>query len=342
MRPIFFVICFSLGVSLMIFSGYVPQSASARGNQGRATRVEQDSSRYGAPRRHPSLDVPLPRDPYAPAVTDDDPAPDPMDDEPDVPVAVAEPSDPVDPADTTTVATEPDVTADDTPNAFETDPLDNTTSTAEPDLPPIDEAAPPHADAGTPRVVWAGWDDLPLDGASSTGFDLKYRWRQVAGPRSLAIADADAMKTTAAGLTAAELQWYDQTYRFELLVTDPYGRTATDTVAYTVRSAPRLRMQPRAERRFEVRDGYLLPHYEAWITNLDSYESTFEIRSNAELVFTQVAGGAFDLAGGAAGDGYIYRITVFMGEGESSSWLEFLVDSAEKIPGVLQLGVTWE
>ncbi|MEW6250760.1 MAG: hypothetical protein AB1716_08940, partial [Planctomycetota bacterium] len=38
MKPVYFVICFSTGVCLMIFSGYVPQSASARNSPAADSR----------------------------------------------------------------------------------------------------------------------------------------------------------------------------------------------------------------------------------------------------------------------------------------------------------------
>ena len=54
MRPICFIVCFTLGVSLMVFSGYVPQSASARGNGlGSGTAPGTDASNTHSVDRHP-------------------------------------------------------------------------------------------------------------------------------------------------------------------------------------------------------------------------------------------------------------------------------------------------
>ena len=143
-------------------------------------------------------------------------------------------------------------------------------------------------------------------------------------------------------LGAQPVTWRDVTYEFELAVTDASGKRAVDRVKYSVQSAPALRLKPMPERHFQSHDGYELAHFVSWTTNLESYESTFEIASPTELTFTKVSGSACDLTGGKSDGGYVYQIVIYGQTGEPSSWVEFLVDTEAKVPGIVQLGVSWE
>ncbi len=92
-------------------------------------------------------------------------------------------------------------------------------------------ASGPVADAGADQNVAPG-DTVTLDGSSSRGTALTYRWRQIAGTDVTLSAD-DAAETT---FTAPA---YDadgsNVLLFELAVTDDENRTVTDRVQVTVR-----------------------------------------------------------------------------------------------------------
>jgi hypothetical protein len=333
MRPLLFVVCFSLGVSLMVFSGYLPNSASAG-----------DSSRS-----EPAVDASM--GPVAAPYYRSGPRPNPLPAPQKVAVPTAAPlpetsQQPV----TATPAIEASTTPDPLPvteagvqaaaeNAAEK-LREVEASLAEEEEPSEGDA--PIAEAGDDRIVWIGWDEIVLDGKGSTK-GMAYAWRQVAGSPPLEITRPDRMTTEARGLPVGpDMGWKPRLYAFELKVTDDAGRAAVDEVEVVVLSGPELSLRPRAARSFKVRDGYLLAHYESWATASGAYETTFTIRSPNELTFTPVAGGAYELSGRRVGRRYVYEVKVYQEESLATSWLEFLVDTDEKIPGIVQLGVSWE
>lgn len=325
MRPILFVFCFTLGVGLMVFSGYLPKSASARGNG--AAGGHGAANTLGAYPRYGNRVMPVVS---RSAAEGEDCSPLAPDDEP--------PEQPpgADPAETDEAAAAAAALAAIAAQFAGTPAVESSDDAEEAGPPPV-------ADAGRDRVIWIGWDELPLDGTRSTGDGLRYDWMQVSGPQPLTIRAPDQPKTSATGLPLGlDMSWADTVYEFDLMVVDQAGREAFDTVRYTVRAGPELAIDPPARRRFEMRDGYLLGHYEAWTTNLETYESTFRITAPGALTFTKVSGGVYDLAGGAADDGYAYRVTLYGRRDEAYTWVELLVDTAEKIPGIVQLGVNWE
>ncbi len=346
MRPVLFVVCFTLGVSLMVISGYVPHPARARGT------VSEDPA-AGGPSGEviPQLDRTVTR-PLPPSFEADLPPAD----LPPTPAPAQPPQpDPVPPV--APPAESRDQPADSLPPegrpATSGQPNASPPSSRAPDNPPDrvpDEPAAsnrkpsgPVANAGPDRVVWIGWDLLELDGSGSTGEGLKYRWRQLAGPVSLIVADQTRPTTTATGLLQADqISWRPATYKFELTVTDEGGARDTDTVQYVVKSAPGLVIRPPAQRHFEYRDGYQMAHYTSWTTNLESYEAVFEITSRLELNFTRLGGGVYEVAGGKNDGHYVYQVTLYGQPGEATSWVELFVDNEEKIPGIVQLGVNWE
>ncbi len=206
--------------------------------------------------------------------------------------------------------------------------------------PPEPDAPLPRASAGEDRVAWAGWDDLLLDASDSTGAGLAYEWRQTAGPRRLELDDASAARTVARGLLAAGvMSWSPELYRFEVTVTDEYGRTSADALDVVVLYAPELTVVPAAQRGFRERDGYWLGHYEAVSVQDGPEDAVFQVRSPTALAFTQISGGAYDVTRlPDAGDEYQYELIVYR-DGDAETAVELLVDTDEGVPGVLRLVV---
>ena len=205
-------------------------------------------------------------------------------------------------------------------------------------------AAPsfPEADAGADRIVWIGDREIKLDGSASRGSGLSYSWRQLSGPLDLEITSAQAGRTTATGFA---LDWptTDPVYEFELTVRDTYGEEAVAVARYAIRAAPSIAVVPTPKRRLAYREGYLLAHFEAWKTNRGDDAEVFEIRSPSELTFHQLSGPTdFEVAPAESSSGFAYQLLVYYREGESTSFLEFFVDTPERIPAILQLGVNWE
>lgn len=339
MRPVLFVVCFCLGVSLMVASGYLPKSAT--GQSGLTTTGSRSGDVRAAVDRPEPVFTGAPTIPRAP-LTDDDPPEPPAMPSPEVytPPPARLPEVERD-SYTASERTEPPPLPVDEPVRV---PEPTVQSEGDPPVPPVAEPMeppPPVAAAGLDRVVWGGWGDLILDGSGSTGEGLSYRWRQVGGAQNLRIADRRAARTTAAGLEMdPDAPWDDATYEFELTVTDAQGRTATDRVTYTVRPAPLMDISPAAERRFEDRDGYPLAHYEAWTTT-EASRATFEIVSVSPLTFTKAAGARYTLRSAKIGEGYVYTLTLYPQRRQPTTWVELLVESEEKIPAVVQLGVEW-
>ncbi len=206
------------------------------------------------------------------------------------------------------------------------------------------EPAQPVADAGPDRVLWVALNEIPLAGGESRGDGLTYSWKQVGGPHELNIADPVAAATTASGFPLEwGIDWDDAVYEFELTVSDIYGQQSVDYVQFEVKAAPVLSITPRPRRELAQRDGYLLAHYESWATNRTDSAETFEIRSRLELFLQHLGGDTnYELTVTQRRRGYLYRLTVYYQEGQSTSWLEFFADTDERIPAILQFGVNWD
>ena len=340
MKPVLFVMCFTLGLSLMVLSGYVPQSASAHDGKQNATTSAQELDPFGQP---------LPRTVTRRVLTSESIESADLSAEPGItdqsqPVVVPAPADESPGAETVAPLPATNHPAPAPEPAIQSPPPADAPQATEPPSPsPEVEKVPVVAQAGPDRVIWIGWDELPLDGSASVGTDLTYYWRQISGPVLLTISDEAQAVAVATGLLSSQrITWRSVTYEFELTVTDAAGEQAVDRVKYSVQSAPALRLKPTPERHFQSHDGYELAHFVSWITNLESYESTFEITSPTELTFTKVTGSVCDLTGGKSDGGYVYQIVVYGQAGEPSSWVEFLVDTEEKVPGIIQLGVSWD
>ncbi len=366
-NAILFVVCFTLGLSLMVFSGYVPQSASARGNDGGdeptvASESDNGGSRVYRYRARPVVRRPRTYTEYVPAVET-------YDDEiesgeylgtelepalaagniDNVHADAGEDYDPEDAAVAADSLRELDRAfaepapgpggSDYAPEVGEYDPERIKEGLGEDDLEDY-----PLADAGADRVIWVGWGDFQLDASNSFGEHLSYSWAQVAGNPQLTLVTPGRAGTLVTGLPLTEeLGWYDMVYEFEVTIADDRGRTGVDSVEILARAAPELEVVPGADRRFELRDGYQIAHFESWITNLDTYQSVFEIIAPTDLTFTRVSGSDTDYAigGGKLENQFVYTVTVYGNDGIDTSWVELLIDSADKIPGIVQLGVSW-
>ena len=240
----------------------------------------------------------------------------------------------------------------DTANAKPAPPPQGDTAEPEPDQSPagdedeqpLADHPQPVADAGVDRILWLGTDEVPLDGSGSTGDALTYAWRQVAGPYDLTIKKASAAKTVATGFPLdGWTDWDDGFYEFELMVTDAYGQQTGTSVRHVVKSAPDLHIKPKPKREFALRDGYLLAHFEVWTTNRADYAETFRLSYSSELFIERVGGDAdYEIALSDAEDAYVYQVVVYYREGQPTSWLELFVDTPERVPAVVQLGVNWE
>ncbi len=348
MKNVLFVVCFSVGVTLMIFSGYLPSAASARGSRVAAGSDPDNVAAVLAvsdfagtvTRKAPPVEPPpYSPEPVAPVEAYDAPA-----QSPDAGQRGHEATEPAPTQVDVAPAIDAPQTLADAARSMSVEPLPLPVLPETPAESPAAEATVV-ADAGVDRVAWGGWDEIVLDGRGSVGEGLTYQWRQTAGPIWLNIADDLAAVTSAIGLVSDERPgWRTRKYQFELLVTDARGQEATDTVQFLVKTAPTMRIKPTADRHFEFRDGYWLGHFTSWATNLESYETVFEIAADRDLRFTKVTGSPCELTGGKneAGTGYFYQVVVYGQSGEPTSWVEFLVDTDERIPGIVQLGVNWE
>jgi len=357
MRLVLFVTCFTLGVSLMVLSGYLPQSASARGEPGdtETAKATSDGARViRSPSRawvyHPDTDGAHDAAVEPGAASESPAAP-----VPDTQSAAAPEAGPQ-PADIATTLTELVASAT-TPEATEPvadepqrDPSDGrrrrsgngaasegSEASAES---PAD--APPVADAGQNRAVWSGAGGVLLDGSKSSGEGLTYAWRQTGGPVSLTIDDPTQPVTWAGGLSGAQgTTGLPATYEFELVVSDSAGRQAAHSVQIVAQAAPELEIDPPAELRFEERDSYVYGVLEAWATNQQTGQFTFTITSPQRLKFTSLSGDAYDLAGRRARGVCVYQVTLYLVPGQATSLVELLAETNEKVPGVVRLGVNW-
>ncbi len=210
--------------------------------------------------------------------------------------------------------------------------------------PPPPEATPPVANAGADRTVWIGEKEIALDASASTGDELTFAWRQVAGSHDLKIGDPTAAKTTLSGFAdVADPSWDGSDYGFELTVTDSAGQQATATMHLLVKAGPDLTIRPTPKRQLTCRDGYQIAHYESWKTGRGTSAETFELRSSAELFIHHYAGdGVYEVTAAESAIGRTYQITVYYQTGQTTSWVELFVDTPERVPAIIQLGVNWE
>ncbi len=90
--------------------------------------------------------------------------------------------------------------------------------------------SPPTASAGLDQEVNAG-EEVTLSASGSTGLGLRYAWAEINGDR-IELASPTRVRTT---FTAPDYEaGADNTYSFEVTVTDARGRTASDEVSVTV------------------------------------------------------------------------------------------------------------
>jgi peptidyl-prolyl cis-trans isomerase A (cyclophilin A) len=98
------------------------------------------------------------------------------------------------------------------------------------------QASVPVARAGDDRDYGAG-DPVELDGAASSGAELRYSWIQTDGDGVGLTGTDQAVATFTAPALGA-----DNAYMFELTVTDAFGRVATDVVTVTVVERPEVQI----------------------------------------------------------------------------------------------------
>jgi hypothetical protein len=202
---------------------------------------------------------------------------------------------------------------------------------------------PPIADAGEDQVVWLGAGELILDGSASTGDELTHRWSQVGGPVELEVGNAFAARTVATAIPGPQQPNDRAIYEFELTVTDRHGQHATDSVRYTALAGPSLTIKPGAKRSLVYRDGFPLVHFEITRANRSGYSEIIELSYASALAIQHLGGSAeFDLVADDSGSRPRYEIVVYYREAEPTSFLEFFLDTAEGIPAVLQVHITWE
>jgi hypothetical protein len=90
---------------------------------------------------------------------------------------------------------------------------------------------PPIAKAGPDQMITLPTNIVTLDGSNSTDPDnniTNYQWTKIVGPPSLTIANVNAVQTQATNLI-------QDTYQFELKVTDAGGLIGRDTMQVTVK-----------------------------------------------------------------------------------------------------------
>ena len=93
-------------------------------------------------------------------------------------------------------------------------------------------AQPPVANAGTAQTITLPTNSVTLTGSGSevNGKIVGYQWTQLSGPSTATIGTSTQAATVVSGLIAGA-------YRFQLMVTDSLGVTATATVQVTVNAA---------------------------------------------------------------------------------------------------------
>ena len=100
----------------------------------------------------------------------------------------------------------------------------------------------PIADAGADQTFELPKDSTFLNGNGSSDADgiiVSHQWKQVAGPQTASIKQANALKTLVRSLSRGE-------YQFELKVTDNRGAISKDTVKITVHELNAINHSPKA------------------------------------------------------------------------------------------------
>lgn len=94
----------------------------------------------------------------------------------------------------------------------------------------------PVADAGADQEVYEG-DDVTLSASGSTGLGLSYEWSQINGST---IELAETGKSSLAFSAPSFVTGADNTYEFEVTVTDVFGESVSDSAVVTVVSAEEI------------------------------------------------------------------------------------------------------
>lgn len=347
MRPVLFVACFSLGITLMLYSS-VNQPRTAQATLGwMEPAIEEiltpDDLKLRIPRARrvtpaPSLDareriraaeaVEQTFNPDAGTADDGDAvaaAHDAAQDAPDAETAQ-------DAAEDAKFAVEDD--GEPTADGAAADEL------ADADADPIDFAV----DAGADRVVWAALGEVLLSATGPESDETSYSWQQTAGPRlPLESLGPDALVGGLDSITA----WTDVPYEFAVTATGPDGSSAVDQVTIVARWAPPLEIIPSDEanawtdRYFDEVDGAPLAHYETWLLAQNDVAAGFVIDSAERLKIDRIEDGPFEMSYSAENGRHLYQFDVYQQGEESRSRLLLFVETAERVPAVIQLGVEW-
>ncbi len=357
MRPFLFILCFSLGVTLMMLSSaYEPREASAlpaaagpEANDGLVADGEEFQVKHGSPfpaRRSPrvtTVSLSPARPSSEPNTTEHAASPDDSSDaaypasespdSPEIPERIWRPG---------RSTTEGDVPlADEDPG----DPREP----VEPEPESEDDAnrPMPRADAGVDQVIWAGAGKVVLGGNASEGVGIRYLWAQTDGPR-VTIEQGEMAETIATDLDAHYgLFWEPIDLEFTLTVVDDRGYESTDTVLVRLVGAPDLVIVPAAEsnqwsdKYFQELEGVKLPHFEAWIRGPSGGLATFVIDCGSPLSIETLKSADFEMWYSEENGRHLYQFDVYQDNEEPRARLEFFVQTEERIPAVVRLGVDW-
>jgi len=214
---------------------------------------------------------------------------------------------------------------------------------------------PPIAQAQSNQMTVLAKDTLLLDGSGSSDLDgniTSYRWAKIAGPDSLNILNANAVKSPVTGLRQGM-------YKFELKVTDATGLFSTDTIQITAivpvvntcGDTNRLNINAQlipvgtlsqarggmavasAENKILFAGGFIPPGGHS--SKVDIYDLANQTWSTAELsearstIAAIGAGGKIFFAGGEISDGTCATKTVDIYDVSNNKWST----SALSIPG---------
>ncbi len=332
MRPIAFVVCFSLGVTLMVLShGYQPRRATAAAPNATVEQPESAAEDTRRPRWRPRR-IRQSERPFRAAARR---------------AATVTPSE----ASETTL---PDAAVEAVPMAAEapTVPEEEPASLAsshpsatamEPSTAPL--LTPPAPDEAE-RVHWAGEPlRLSVDVAGDESYVLW--WEQASGP-PVTIEDPQRASTTVVnGFDAIEDPWTTTTLEFEVTIATESGRTDAIRIVKRVRATPDLDVIPgvaaeaRVERRFERWSGTRLGVIEAEMARPDGRVASFVVDSATPLDFESIEAGVFEMTYFVEAGRHLYQFDVYQPVDEKETRMVLWVESSAGVPALIRLVVRW-
>ena len=337
MRPVLFIVCFTLGVTLMMLSSAkTPRPASAAGPNSvesiTTSQAERDSDGFHV--KGPSLAVAPSRytGRWRTSQTQQ-------------PIAKKEVA-------KTTVETE---AAEAAADALPVTVRDAAPTVAPPKLTPLpsdpipnyDDYPPAVADAGPDQVVWAGSARVTLHGKATDGEPARFLWTQADGP-AVRLEHDTAAQTTLIGLSAYYgTSWEPVDLEFTFTVVDTLGRESRDRTWVRLIPAPDLVVSALksdkswSDKYFEVMHSVTLPHFEVWVRDPNGPVATFMVESAMPLSFDVVEAGDFEMWDSEEDGRHLYQFDVYQTGDEPRTKLEFLAQTIDEIPAVVRLGVDW-